>query len=71
MTEEQLREYVVPWIQTEKELIEFIRVLAERKQTYGTCVYAMSLASVATFRYISHVVGSTGFQSESAHLDMI
>ena len=69
MTEAELREYKVPWPQTLDELNKIINDLAERKHDYGTAVYGMSIASVATFYYMSHKLGVTGFQASCADLD--
>jgi len=71
MSERELREYEVPFIETEDQLLDIIRQLVDRSHTYGTCVYAMSIASVATFRYIVHKLGVTGFQASCADLDIL
>ena len=71
MNEEQLRKWNVPPIKSKEELDVIIKFLSERKQDYGTCVYAMSIASVATFNYMSYVVGSTGFQASCADLNFL
>lgn len=71
MSEKELRKSDAPWPQTEKELLSYIHALVERKHTYGTCVYAMSLAAVATFHYVAHKLGATGFQAGCADLDIL
>lgn len=71
MTELELQAYKVPWPRSEGELLDIVNVLSNRKQDYGTCVYSMSIAAVAAFNYISHVVGATGFQAECADIDVI
>lgn len=71
MNEKELREFKVPWFKTEKELHDFIEQLTTRKHDYGTCVYAMSLAAVATFRYVSGKLGVTGFQASCADMNFI
>ena len=53
------------------ELTEYIESLLNQTQSYGTCVYAMSLASVATFNYVADKLGVTGFQASCADLDFI
>jgi hypothetical protein len=70
-TEKQMREADAPWPDTLEELTAYIKVLANRKHDYGTCVYAMSMASLATFRYISGRLGVTGFQASCADLDFL
>jgi len=54
-----------------EELTEYIDSLVNQPQSYGTCVYAMSLASVATFNYVADRLGVTGFQASCADLDFI
>lgn len=70
-TEEEMREADVPWPETEKELMEYINSLVERGHNYGTCVYAMSMAAVAAYYYVSSKLGVTGFQASCADLDFI
>ncbi len=71
MSEEELREAEVVWPKTEEELGEIIDALIERNHTYGTCVYAMSIAMVSAMRYVSHELGVTGFQASCADLDVL
>lgn len=70
-TEKQMRESEAAWPKNQKELIREIARLVEREHSYGTCVYAMSLAAVATFNYVSHRLGVTGFQASCADLDIL
>ncbi len=70
-TETELREAKVPWPHTEAELLSYIQSLLALQHDYGTCVYAMSMAAVATFNYVSHVLGVTGFQASCADLDIV
>ena len=71
-TEAEMREAKVPWPLTEKQLTEYIASLATRTDyDYGTCVYAVSMAAVATFNYMAGVLGITGFQSGCADFDII
>jgi hypothetical protein len=71
-TEElKMREEEVPWPTTIEDLTEYIQALASRNHDYGTCVYAMSMAAVATFNYMSRVLGVTGFQASCADLDIL
>lgn len=71
MDEKQLRESETPWPQTEAELLSILRVLTDRQQDYGTCVYVMSIAAIAAFNYASSKVGSSGFQASCADLDFL
>ena len=48
-TEEELRESETPRPITESQLIEYINSLITKNHTYGTCVYAMSMAAEAAF----------------------
>lgn len=62
---------------TEDELFAYIREMikwpasADVTTGYGRCVYAMSYAAVATFNYIAHELGVTGFQASCADLDFL
>lgn len=71
MTEEQMRAADVPWPKSEAELTEYVRSLVERPHDYGTCVYAMSMAAVAAFNYVSGKLGVTGFQASCADMDIL
>ncbi len=70
-TEQELRETKVEFPKTLDELNEIIKQLTERNHDYGTCVYAMSIAAVATFNYIGSKLGCTGFQASCADLDIL
>lgn len=67
----ELREMDVPWPDSKEELMDYIDTLIGRNHTYGTCVYAMSMSAVATFRYVSSELGVTGFQASCADLDIL
>jgi hypothetical protein len=69
--EHQMREMKCPHINTLKELQDYIEFLVEREHDYGTCVYAMSLASEAAYNYVASNLGVTGFQASCADLDLI
>ena len=71
LDEAGLRDAELPWPNTEEELIEQIDALVNREHDYGTCVYAMSLAAFAAFRYVSHKLGVSGFQASCADLDFL
>jgi hypothetical protein len=70
-TEEEMREYKVPYLASIEELTEFISSVVDRKHDYGTCCYAMSLAATATFNHIASKLGCTGFQASMADLDIL
>lgn len=69
--EQEMRESEGIWPKSIKELNKYIKSLESTNHDYGTCVYAVSLASVATFRYMAHKLGITGFQASCADLDVI
>jgi hypothetical protein len=71
MSEKQLREFKALWPKSKKELDKHISELLNRSHDYGTCVYAVSLAAVATFNYMSHELGITGFQASCADMDIL
>jgi hypothetical protein len=70
-TAKQMREHEVPWPKTEQELTSYIDSLVNRDHDYGTCVYAMSCAALATFYYVSSKLGVTEFQASCADLDFL
>jgi hypothetical protein len=70
-TELEMRAAKEPWPRTQQQLLEYIESLTSRSHDYGTCVYAMSLAAVAAFNFVAHKLGSSGFQSSCADLDII
>lgn len=69
--EEELRDAKVPTPESIEELSEYIQSLVDRPHDYGTCVYAMSMASVATFNYVAHHLGVTGFQASMADMNFL
>lgn len=71
MTEMQLRECECPWPHDMEELTLLISTLEKRQHDYGTCICAMSLAACATFRYLCHQFGASGFQTSCADLDFL
>lgn len=70
-TEQEMRAAKVPWPYTKEQLVEYIDSLVEREHDYGTCVYAMSMAAVAAFYFVSHKLGVTGFQASCAEMDFL
>jgi len=70
-TEEQMRATKAPWPKSMAELTTYIDSLVQRPHSYGTCVYAMSLAAVAALNYVSGKLGTTGFQASCADLDIL
>lgn len=71
MNKLELRAATVPFLETEAELMAYIHNLAERPHDYGTCVYAMSMAAVAAYNYMSRKLGASGFQASVADLDIL
>jgi hypothetical protein len=70
-TEQEMRNADVPSFDTMEALQAYIASLIEREHDYGTCCYAMSMASVATFNYVAKKLGVTGFQASCADLDIL
>jgi len=70
-TEKAMRETKEKWPKNIEELTDYINSLTNRPNDYGTTVYAMSLAAVATFNYMSHMLGASVFQAGCADLDFI
>jgi hypothetical protein len=71
MTEEEMQKAEVPRFDTIEELNTYINNLVNQPHDYGTCVYAMSMASVATFNFMARKLGVTGFQASCADLDFL
>lgn len=69
--EKALRESEAPAPKTPKELADYVYSLTNRPHSYGTCVYAMSLAATAAFNHVAHALGVTGFQAGCADMDVI
>lgn len=70
-SEKDLRAAKVPWPRSEADLLRIIRAVNKRQHDYGTCVYAMSIAAEASYNYVAHVLGVTGFQASCADLDFL
>jgi hypothetical protein len=70
-SEAEMRAAPSVWPYTQKQLNEYINSLVDRPHEYGTCVYAMALAAVAAFYYVSHQLGVTGFQASCADLEFL
>lgn len=70
-SEKDLREVSVPFPRSERDLQRILEALTTRQHDYGTCVYAMSIAALASFNYVSSVLGCTGFQAGCADLDFL
>jgi len=71
MNEKEMREAKVITPKNIDELITEIKKLTEMNHDYGTAVYAMSMAAVATFNYIASELHVTGFQASCADLDIL
>lgn len=70
-TEQAMRAEDAPWPKTIEELMAYIQSQVDGPHTYGTCVYAMSLAATAAFHYVAGALGVTGFQAGCADLDVV
>jgi hypothetical protein len=70
-TEAEMRAAKAPTPYTSSQLTEYVESLVKRTHDYGTCVHAMSLAATATFNYVAHQLGVTGFQASCADLDIL
>jgi hypothetical protein len=70
-TQAEMREAKDPRPYTEKQLLQYIKSLTDRSHDYDTCVYALSLAALAAFNYVAHMLGVTGFQASCADLDFV
>ena len=70
-TEKQLRKLEMPWPANEEEMLKIIRAVIYRSHDYGTCVYAMSIASEAAFNWAARSLGVTGFQASCADMDIL
>lgn len=70
-SEQQMREEEVPTPKTSRQLSAYIDELVDRQHSYGTCVYAMSMAATAAFNYVASKLGVTGFQASCADLDVL
>lgn len=57
--------------ETIEDLSAYIDRLVSGQHDYGTCVYAMSMAATAAFRFAAHKLGVSGFQASCADLDVI
>jgi hypothetical protein len=71
MSEQELREFTLPRIESMAELGNIIEQLTNREHDYGTCVYAMSIAATAAFYYVAGRLGVTGFQASCADMDIL
>lgn len=71
MDEMSLRNAEAPSPSTSEDLVTFVKEMVDRNHDHGTCVYAMSLSSVATFNYVAGKLGASGFQASCADIDFI
>ena len=69
--EQTMREQTVPTPSTLEDLTAYIQSLVNGTHSYGTCVYAMSMAAVAAFEFVGRQLGVTGFQASCADLDVL
>lgn len=66
-----MREQEVPTPKDSAELGRYIDGLVNQQHSYGTCVYAMSMAATAAFNMVASRLGVTGFQASCADLDIV
>lgn len=71
MTEQEMRDMKAPTPKSREELNEYLNKLEDEDLDYGKCVYVMSLGATATFNYLAHKIGVTGFQASCADLDIL
>jgi len=57
--------------QSPEDLLEYIDSLINREHSYGTQIYAASMAAYATYLYVSQQVNLSGLQKSLADLDFI
>lgn len=61
----------VPTPNTIEELSSYISYLSYMTHDYGTAVYAMSMAAVATLNFMTNKIGASGFQYSCADMDIL
>ena len=71
MTEQEMKDLKVATPNSLDELVTFIKSLENEADDYGKAAYCASLAAYATFQYIAHREGLTGFQASCADLNFI
>lgn len=71
LDERGLRAASAPRAESVEDVADLLRALIERDHDYGTCVYAMSIAAEAAFRFVASRLGVTGFQASCADLDVL
>lgn len=71
MTEEELQDYKLPRIDTDKELIDFINEMISIGNSYNTAPYSMALSAYAVFMYVAGKLGVTGFQASWADMQFL
>jgi len=71
MTEFEMRDSKVPTFKTKKELMNYVSKLLNRNHDYGTCVYVVSMSTIAMYNYMASKLGITGFQAGCVDLDII
>lgn len=70
-TEAEMRDTKVPTHERIDDLAAYIRSLVDRPHDYGTCVYAMSMAATAAFKFVAAKLRVTGFQASCADMDIL
>jgi hypothetical protein len=69
--ESDMAESKAPRCSTAEELKAYIDSLVNGTHSYGTCVYAMSLAAEAAFNFVASQLEVTGAQAGCASLDVL
>lgn len=69
--EYKMNQEKVPTPNTIKELSSYIKKLTDMKHDYGTAMYAMSMAAVATLNFMTNKIGASGFQYSCADMDIL
>ena len=70
-TKKEMSEATVPWLKTTDELVEYINSLTDREHDGGTIPYAMSMAAMAAFYYVSRKLKASIMQGSVAGRDLI
>ena len=71
VTETEMREKETPRPRSLLALLWYIVAVVFKRHDYGSGAYAMTLAAVAAFNYVSHKIGASGFQASCADLAIL
>jgi len=70
-THQEMRQADVPVLDSEEELLKYIRSLVDRPHDDGTRIYAMSMSAVATLQFVANKLSAEEFQVCCAELDIL